>query len=224
VEPPDAQASWESLVAGGDGQERQRRLAYRFCPTPLKLLPPSEGRWERHRRPAPLYAAAAQRAVNHDGSVELLTHAPRPLIVPALVVAEVGHLLSDRLGVACRGCLRPLDRRRRAGRRAGAGYGVGGIAELTEQYAHLSLGIFDACASATRFSLPTRSSASANRSSSRRGPARSLTRCVGGASESRQPVSLVRSRSPSSGPPSKAASTPLTGKTFTSRSELPSRS
>src|SRR5918999_5644779 len=46
----------------------------------------------------PLYAAAATRDRHHKTAVELLTTAPRPLIVPALVVTEVSYLLVDRIG------------------------------------------------------------------------------------------------------------------------------
>jgi predicted nucleic acid-binding protein len=46
----------------------------------------------------PLYAAAATRDKHHRRSVELLSSAPRPLLVPALVLTEVSHLLSDRIG------------------------------------------------------------------------------------------------------------------------------
>jgi predicted nucleic acid-binding protein len=46
----------------------------------------------------PLYAAAARRDKHHHRSVELLSSAPRPLLVPALVVTEVGYLLGDRIG------------------------------------------------------------------------------------------------------------------------------
>jgi hypothetical protein len=46
----------------------------------------------------PLYAAAARRDKHHERSVELLSAAPRPLLVPALVVTEVSYLLGDRLG------------------------------------------------------------------------------------------------------------------------------
>jgi predicted nucleic acid-binding protein len=46
----------------------------------------------------PLYAAAARRDRNHDACVELLATAPRPLIVPVLVVTEVAYLLADRIG------------------------------------------------------------------------------------------------------------------------------
>src|ERR687893_406584 len=46
----------------------------------------------------PLYAAAATRDRHHKNAVEMLTTAPRPLIVPALVVTEVAYLLADRIG------------------------------------------------------------------------------------------------------------------------------
>jgi predicted nucleic acid-binding protein len=41
---------------------------------------------------------AATRDRHHTNAVELLTTAPRPLIVPALVVTEVSYLLADRIG------------------------------------------------------------------------------------------------------------------------------
>ena len=46
----------------------------------------------------PLYAAAARRDKHHQRCVELLSQAPRPLLVPALVVTEVSYLLGDRIG------------------------------------------------------------------------------------------------------------------------------
>lgn len=46
----------------------------------------------------PLYAAAATRDKHHRRSAELLSSAPRPLLVPALVLTEVSYLLSDRIG------------------------------------------------------------------------------------------------------------------------------
>jgi predicted nucleic acid-binding protein len=92
----------------------------------------------------PLYAAAATRDRNHRRSIELLISAPRPLVVPALVVTEVAYLLGDRIGSHAEVAFaRSLERgellvepvldsdwRR--------------IAELTEQYADLPLGIVDA--------------------------------------------------------------------------------
>jgi len=46
----------------------------------------------------PLYAAAARRDKHHERSVQLLSSAERPLLVPALVVTEVSYLLNDRIG------------------------------------------------------------------------------------------------------------------------------
>jgi predicted nucleic acid-binding protein len=46
----------------------------------------------------PLYAAAATRDRHHRRCVELLSHSPRPLLVPALVLTEVSYLLDDRIG------------------------------------------------------------------------------------------------------------------------------
>lgn len=48
----------------------------------------------------PLVAAAATRDRNHERCVELLAQAPRPIVVPVLVVTEVGYFLGDRLGPA----------------------------------------------------------------------------------------------------------------------------
>lgn len=92
----------------------------------------------------PLYAAAATRDRNHRRSIELLSSAPRPLVVPALVVTEVAYLLGDRIGPHAElAFARSLERgellvepvmdsdwRR--------------IVELTEQYEDLPLGIVDA--------------------------------------------------------------------------------
>ncbi|MCL2768863.1 MAG: PIN domain-containing protein [Solirubrobacterales bacterium] len=46
----------------------------------------------------PLYAAAASGDEDHARCAELLASAPRPLLVPELVVTEVSYLLSDRIG------------------------------------------------------------------------------------------------------------------------------
>lgn len=92
----------------------------------------------------PLYAAAATRDRNHRRSIELLSSAPRPLVVPVLVVTEVAYLLGDRIGPHAElAFARSLERgellvepvldsdwRR--------------IVELTEQYEDLPLGIVDA--------------------------------------------------------------------------------
>ncbi len=45
----------------------------------------------------PLYAAAARRDKHHGRSVQLLSTAQRPLLVPTLVLTEVSYLLSDRI-------------------------------------------------------------------------------------------------------------------------------
>lgn len=92
----------------------------------------------------PLYAAAAKRDKHHARSVDLLSAASRPLLVPALVVTEVCYLLGDRVGsyaelafvrAIAQGELlvEPVldaewDR----------------IAELTERYDDLPLGVVDA--------------------------------------------------------------------------------
>lgn len=92
----------------------------------------------------PLYAAAATKDRNHHRSVALLSAADPPLLVPALVVTEVGYLLADRIGayaeVAFARSLADgelfvepvLDSE------------WARIAELTEAYADLPLGIVDA--------------------------------------------------------------------------------
>lgn len=92
----------------------------------------------------PLYAAAATSDRNHRRSVELISAAGRPLLVPELVVTEVSYLLTDRIGphaelAFCRSIadgelvVEPvLDSE------------WGRIYELTEQYLDLPLGIVDA--------------------------------------------------------------------------------
>ncbi len=92
----------------------------------------------------PLYAAAAMRDKHHARAVELLSKAPRPLVVPALVVTEVSYLLGDRIGPHAELAF---------ARSVAAGELVvepvldsewERIAELTEQYLDLPLGIVDA--------------------------------------------------------------------------------
>jgi uncharacterized protein len=92
----------------------------------------------------PIYAASATRDRNHRRCIELLTRAPRPLLVPELVVTEVSYLLGDRIGphaesafaraiadgeVVVESVREPEWER---------------IAELTDQYRDLPLGIVDA--------------------------------------------------------------------------------
>jgi uncharacterized protein len=92
----------------------------------------------------PLYAAAATCDKHHRRSVELLSSAARPLLVPALVVTEVSYLLSDRIGPHAELAF---------ARAIAAGELVvepvldsewERIAELAEQYLDLPLGIVDA--------------------------------------------------------------------------------
>jgi predicted nucleic acid-binding protein len=92
----------------------------------------------------PLYAAAARSDRNHRRSVELLSAAPRPILVPALVVTEVAYLLADRIGTHAEVAF---------SRSIADGELVvepvldsewGRVAELTEQYLDLPLGIVDA--------------------------------------------------------------------------------
>jgi predicted nucleic acid-binding protein len=92
----------------------------------------------------PLFAAAATHDKHHRRSIELLSGADRPLLVPALVLTEVSYLLSDRIG----------PHAELAFARAVAGGELvvepvldsewERIAELTEQYLDLPLGIVDA--------------------------------------------------------------------------------
>ena len=92
----------------------------------------------------PLYAAAATSDRNHRRSVNLLSNAERPLLVPALVVTEVSYLLADRIGTHAELAF---------GRSIADGELVvepvldsewERIASLTEQYLDLPLGIVDA--------------------------------------------------------------------------------
>lgn len=92
----------------------------------------------------PLYAAAATRDKHHRRSFELLSTGTRPLLVPALVVTEVSYLLGDRIGPQAELAF---------ARAVADGELVvepvldsewARIAELTEQYLDLPLGIVDA--------------------------------------------------------------------------------
>ena len=92
----------------------------------------------------PIVAAAATRDRHHEDSVELLTGAARPLVIPTLVVTEVAYFLNDRIGSSAE--------------RAFAGSIARGelvvepvepgdwerIAELLDDYADLPLGLVDA--------------------------------------------------------------------------------
>jgi predicted nucleic acid-binding protein len=92
----------------------------------------------------PLYAAAATRDRNHQRSVELLTAAARPLLVPTLVVTEVAYLLGDRIGPHAEVAFaRSLERGELLVEPV-LDSDWSRIAELTDQYADLPLGIVDA--------------------------------------------------------------------------------
>lgn len=92
----------------------------------------------------PLVAAAATGDRNHARCLELLAHAPGPLVVPALVITEVAYLLADRIGASAELAfvtalaagellvepVEPVDWPR--------------IGELTAQYSDLGLRIVDA--------------------------------------------------------------------------------
>jgi uncharacterized protein len=92
----------------------------------------------------PLYAAAATADKHHRRSVDLLSRAPRPLLVPALVLTEVSYLIGDRIGPHAELAF---------ARAVADGELVvepvldsewERIAELTEQYLYLPLGMVDA--------------------------------------------------------------------------------
>jgi predicted nucleic acid-binding protein len=92
----------------------------------------------------PLVAAAVTGAREYQRCVDLLERAPRPLVIPALVITEVSYLLSRRGGHAAERTfiasleagelfaepVEPADWRR--------------IGELLEQYVDLGLGAVDA--------------------------------------------------------------------------------
>jgi predicted nucleic acid-binding protein len=92
----------------------------------------------------PLIAAAATRDRNHERCIELLGHAPRPLVVPLLVVTEVAYFLADRLGPEAE---RAFAASLEAGElvaepvMASDWKRIGG---LLDEYADLGLGIVDA--------------------------------------------------------------------------------
>src|SRR5262245_43828397 len=92
----------------------------------------------------PLYAAAARRDRNHQRSVDVLSTAPRPLLVPALVVTEVAYLLGDRIGAHAEVAFaRSLERAELLVEPV-LDSDWPRIAELTEQYNDLPLGIVNA--------------------------------------------------------------------------------
>jgi predicted nucleic acid-binding protein len=92
----------------------------------------------------PLYAAAARRDRNHQRSIELLSNATRPLVVPALVITEVAYLLGDRIGPHAElAFARSLEQGELLVEQV-LDSDWSRIAELTDQYQDLPLGIVDA--------------------------------------------------------------------------------
>jgi predicted nucleic acid-binding protein len=92
----------------------------------------------------PLYAATATQDKDHGRCIELLAQASGPLLVPELVVTEISYLLSDRIGPHAELAF---------ARALAAGELIAEpvldnewarIAELTEQYLDLPLGMADA--------------------------------------------------------------------------------
>ena len=92
----------------------------------------------------PLVAAAATSDRNHARCVALLTEAPRPLVVPSLVVTEVAYFLGDRIGPIAEQAfarslrdgellVEPVERSDWTR-----------VVELLDQYSDLPLGIVDA--------------------------------------------------------------------------------
>jgi predicted nucleic acid-binding protein len=92
----------------------------------------------------PLYAAAATADKHHRGSVDLLSSAPRPLLVPALVLTEVSYLLGDRIGPHAELAFARAVAQGELVVEPVLDSEWERIAELTEQYLDLSLGIVDA--------------------------------------------------------------------------------
>lgn len=92
----------------------------------------------------PLYAAAARRDRNHRRCAEMLTQAERPLLVPALVVTEVAYLLADRIGPHAEVAFAKALERGELIAEPVLDADWRRIAELSEQYSDLPLGVVDA--------------------------------------------------------------------------------
>lgn len=92
----------------------------------------------------PLYAAAASGDRNHRRSVELLAGAKPPLLVPALVVTEVCYLLADRIGAHAELAFSRSIAQRELMVEPVLDHEWDRIAELTERYVDLPLGVVDA--------------------------------------------------------------------------------
>lgn len=92
----------------------------------------------------PLYASAARRDKHHERSVELLSAAPGPLLVPALVISEVSCLLGDRLGPHAEVAFARSLANAELVAEPVLDSDWGRVAELMDQYVHLPLWTVDA--------------------------------------------------------------------------------
>jgi predicted nucleic acid-binding protein len=92
----------------------------------------------------PLVAAAATRDKNHARCVALLSDAPRPLVVPSLVVTEVAYFLADRLGPAAEQAFARSLREGEMLVEPVEAHDWARIDDLLHEYADLPLGIVDA--------------------------------------------------------------------------------
>ena len=97
----------------------------------------------------PLIAAAIPSDSHHDASLDLLSHADGPLVVPMLVITEAAHLLLRRAGAHAE---RAFATSLAAGELIPEPVETSDwprIHELVDQYADLALGIVDASVVAT---------------------------------------------------------------------------
>lgn len=92
----------------------------------------------------PLYAAAATRDRHHRRCLELLSRSPGPLVVPTLVLTEVAYLLGERIGAHAELALARSIADGELVVEAVSESDWRRIAQLTEQYIDLPLGIVDA--------------------------------------------------------------------------------
>jgi predicted nucleic acid-binding protein len=92
----------------------------------------------------PLVAAASTGDRDHARCVDLLADAPPPLVVPALVVAEVAYFLDDRIGHHAERAFAESFRDGELVVEPIAPRDWPRIVELLDDYADLPLGIVDA--------------------------------------------------------------------------------
>lgn len=92
----------------------------------------------------PLIAAALTDDRNHEPCVELLAHAPGPLVVPTLVITEVAYFLAGRVGVAAEMAFADSLRRGELQAEPVEAEDWPRISGLLDEYSDLELGIVDA--------------------------------------------------------------------------------